>query len=304
MFLVLVMLFFTGCVQEEKPESTTSSSSSSTTIKTQPYEIRIASWDLSGFDSVKANDTDLMVVLSYILKDYDVIAVQGIHNLHEKSDEGCPINADSCPGHKHCGVIVNALEKHLNVNRNLDYGFVFSPQLLDERYLYIYNKNKVKLLEARLVEDLNETGYLCEPEDAGLMVKQPYMARFQAGDFIFTLLNAHTTPSNNRAELDALEFFFRRVEEKEDNVILLGNLNADCGSLDAEEPIALRDERFIWIIDDDVDTTNTGNHCAFDRIIMTEAKAHYNGVRGRYFKIPQELSTHYLIWAQYSTIAH
>jgi len=52
------------------------------------------------------------------------------------------------------------------------------------------------------------------------------------------------------------------------NIMLLGDFNADCSyaSGTARANFALRlDERFDWLIDDDVDTTVSSTDCAYDR---------------------------------------
>jgi len=133
------------------------------------------------------------------------------------------------------------------------------------------------------------------------MIRQPFRARFRSGSFDFTLLSAHTSPSINLKELEGLEKFFRQVEESEDDVIVLGDLNADCDHLKEYEQISFRDERYNWIFDDDVDTTVARTHCAYDRFIMTETIEDYTGTRGRYFKVPENISEHYVIWAEFST---
>ena len=48
----------------------------------------------------------------------------------------------------------------------------------------------------------------------------------------------------------------------------MGDFNADCSYVTKGEmrKLSLRsDKRFKWLIEDDVDTTVSGSHCAYDR---------------------------------------
>ena len=53
-----------------------------------------------------------------------------------------------------------------------------------------------------------------------------------------------------------------------DNILLLGDMNADCDYLSQAEADTLRlrtDPDFHWLIADDVDTSARSSDCAFDR---------------------------------------
>jgi hypothetical protein len=153
----------------------------------------------------------------------------------------------------------------LNAEHGLNYEFVFSPQVKDERYLYIYNPERVLLEDYALVEDPGDRSPICDssPESTGLMVRQPFKAEFRAGEFDFVLLTAHTSPSRNLQELEGLEFFYRETEaEGEPDVIILGDLNADCGYLKPTDFISLREPDYIWVVGDGCDTTVSGTVCA------------------------------------------
>ncbi|MEO0248927.1 MAG: FliH/SctL family protein, partial [candidate division WOR-3 bacterium] len=148
-----------------------------------------------------------MRLIAAILKEYDLIAVQEVSNVREQSDPDCPRNQNACPGDPDCGSIRMALEKYLNQENGLDYQFVFSPQVRDERYLFIYNPAKVAMEFSTLVVDPQDTEPICDDRQAnlGMMTRQPFKGKFVAGKFDFILLTAHTSPKNNLAELQALE---------------------------------------------------------------------------------------------------
>jgi deoxyribonuclease-1-like protein len=265
--------------------------------------IRIASWNIRDFGRAKATDEERMGIIAQALQGYDIIAVQEVSNLREQGDPGCPRNDDACPGDPSCGLVRKALERHLN-GSGLNYSLVFSPQVRDERYLYIYNPERVELEEASLAEDPGDSGPAClsNPMTTGLMARQPFMARFRAGDFDFVLLNVHTSPSMNIRELDGLEYFYGQARKEEPDVIVLGDLNADCDYLGPGDMIGLRGPEYIWPLGDDLDTTVGQSDCAYDRFIFTSpTDEDFTGKLGIVRGIPPDVSDHYLIWAEFYT---
>jgi len=267
--------------------------------------ILIASWNIENFGRTKATDSQRMEAIARILKDYDIIAVQEVSNLREMSDPGCPRNADAQPGHRDYGLIKDALERYLNQANGQNYRFVFSPQIKDERYLLIYDPDKVSFEGATLVEDPEDTepAWAARPTNTGKMVRQPFKAKFRAGKFDFILLTVHTSPSVNLKELEGLAYFYREVEkEGEPDVIILGDLNADCDYLRESDVIRLKGREYIWVVDDRADTTVGATDCAYDRFIFKEpTKEDFTGRWGIRTDVPEDVSDHRLIWAEFST---
>ena len=104
------------------------------------------------------------------------------------------------------------------------------------------------------------------------------IARDTAADTAYTvaavrelvLIGIHTDPDEAVEEMEALMDVHAAVQRRwnTDNILIMGDLNADCkyASGRARESLTLRtDPRFTWLIDDDVDTTTTRTHCAYDR---------------------------------------
>lgn len=263
--------------------------------------IKIASWNIENFGKTKATDPERMQKIAAILKDYDIIAVQEISNVKEQSDPGCPRNKDVCPGDANCGLIRNALETYLNDAYNENYEFVFSPQIKDERYLYIYDPDSVEFINAALASDPLDSLPICDtsPQDTGRMVRQPFIATFRAGDFSFMLMTAHTSPSINEQELEGLsEIFEENNGQGYDNIIILGDLNADCSYL-KERSTGLNS--LIWMIDWDEDTTVSNTDCAYDRFLWTYGTQDYFSSYGIFKNITDDISDHYLVWSEFRT---
>jgi len=87
------------------------------------------------------------------------------------------------------------------------------------------------------------------------------------------LIGLHAKPGRPETfeEVEALVDVHAAVEQywNTDNILIMGDLNADCDYIrDPELPILrLRtDPRFTWLIGDEVDTTvSTTTDCAYDR---------------------------------------
>jgi len=281
-------------------------------------KITIASWNIQNFGKTKAINEETMALIATVLSQFDLIAVQEISNLYEKSDIGCPRNENSCPGHKNCGLLLNALKKNLAGKDNKDYGFIFSPQVNDERYLFIYDRKKIRAMDSgKLVLDEGDAPDMavCDSRSKGAILRQPFYVTFKAGDFDFTLVTAHTSPGRNIAELQALSSFYRRIQNMDsgqNDVILLGDLNADCRYLPEKSHIDFKKPEFTWIIDNAQDTTiKTSTNCAYDRIVFTEATAEdyanssgvfrFDEYYGLSKKTALTISDHYPVWAEFYT---
>ena len=63
-------------------------------------KIKIGSWNIQNFGESKANDEAKMEIIGKVLSQFDIVAVQEISNVYEKSDSGCPShvgrNLSSC----------------------------------------------------------------------------------------------------------------------------------------------------------------------------------------------------------------
>ena len=92
-------------------------------------------------------------------------------------------------------------------------------------------------------------------------------------------------------------------QEGEPDVIILGDLNADCSYRKASDTVALRVQEYTWVVEDDSDTTVSGTDCAYDRFICKKSTAEdYTGNWGIYKEVLDDISDHYLIWAEFYTM--
>lgn len=275
--------------------------------------ITIASWNIQNFGKKKASDDAVMTVIADVLSRFDVIAIQEISNLHEMSDPGCPRNEKSCPGHANCDLIRNALNDYLNTGGR-NYKFLFSPQIRDERYLFIYDADTVDLIDSgHVVIDLGDDPRtsICDLSGPlGNMSRQPFYATFKSANFDFTLMTAHTSPSRNMQELSALHDFYRQVQDgdpNENDIILLGDLNADGSYItpSCEVYFEIHTDSFPHSVITCDMKTNVAGGKSYDKIILYDDTYNYEYIRGSaaVYKqdITKSISDHYLVWATFQT---
>ncbi|KAF3860539.1 hypothetical protein F7725_000794 [Dissostichus mawsoni] len=86
------------------------------------------------------------------------------------------------------------------------------------------------------------------------------------------LIPVHTKPTDAEAELNALHDVVEDVRErwKNDNIMILGDFNADRPHLSNEqkETLLISSAPYHWLIDDDVNTMTRNNNHAYDRIVV------------------------------------
>ncbi len=171
--------------------------------------VLIASFNIQVFGESKLAKPQVVDVLARVVRRFDIVAVQEVR---AKSDSVVPsfvaaINADGSR-----------------------YQHVIGPRLgrtaSKEQYTFIYDTTRIEL-------DPSSVATLPNPGDK--LHRPPLRARFRArtnppdAGFSFWLVDIHTDPDEVPQEVDALADAFvsmRSVNPEEDDVILLGDLNA------------------------------------------------------------------------------
>ncbi|KAH0506844.1 Deoxyribonuclease-1-like 1 [Microtus ochrogaster] len=155
-----------------------------------------------------------------------------------------------------------------------------------------------------------------------VFAREPFVAQFTLPSKILpnvVLVPLHTTPKDVEKELNALYDVFLDVSQRWQNedVILLGDFNADCASLTKKRlnSLLLRTKAgFHWVISDGEDTTvRASTNCTYDRIVMhgqgcqtlLKAAAPFNFPRS--FQLTEEealrISDHYPVEVELSQAA-
>lgn len=251
--------------------------------------IRIASFNIEAFGNTKAAKQYVMVRLADIIRKFDIVAVQEIRSQNEY-------------------LVPNFVQLVNQPGRRYDY--VIGPRLgrtpSKEQYVFIYDTDRIAL-------DPQSVYTISDPDD--LMHREPLVATFMARGvdpdeaFTFTLVNVHTDPNEPdlSKELDAMAEVYRvvrRSARQEDDVILVGDFNADDRSLRR-----LGQLPGIFPLIAGV-STNTRQNKQYDNIIIHQpSTTEYTGRSGvfdvmRNYNLNEqqalEISDHFPVWAEFS----
>jgi len=249
--------------------------------------IRIASFNIQVFGESKLAKPDVMRVLAEVVRRFDVVAIQEIRATTQ----------DVMPRFLQ---MINA--------EGATYDFVIGPRLgrtsSKEQYAFVYNKASVELVPGSVytVDDPDDRLHR-EPLVAGFSVRGPPPAQA----FTFTLIDIHTDPDEVHKELDALDDVYRAVRDdgrREDDVILLGDLNTDDAHLGelGQMPYLMA---AITKTPSNTRGTKLYDNLLFDRRATTEFTGRSGVLNvmheyGLSMHDALEVSDHFPVWAEFS----
>ncbi|MFH1801388.1 MAG: endonuclease/exonuclease/phosphatase family protein [archaeon] len=223
--------------------------------------VKIANWNLQIFGTTKASDLELMNFYADKIDNYDIIFIQEIRDSSETAfTELCSMLEDySCFSSSRAG-----------------------RSSSKEQYGVIY-KNGINILS---FADYN-------PDKQDRWERPPIKVIFNITGYELAVYNIHTKPDDVQKEL----YYLENLMEDEENVILLGDLNADCSYYDAEKQTEF--DSWNWVIADDEDTTSSSTHCAYDKILLnSDAVQEFKLAGIDSTGITKEISDHYLVWVE------
>nr|XP_020472851.1 deoxyribonuclease gamma-like [Monopterus albus] len=219
-------------------------------------DFRICAFNLHHFGDSKAKKSDVMLTLAKIITRCDVCLLQEVRDSKGK-----------------------ALQQLLDRLHSYDTGHVYKAvaserlgrsETYREQYVFVYRTDTVTVTGQYQYPD-------DRPGDVDAFAREPFVVRFRAPMTAvkeFVLIPQHTTPVNTTKELDALYDVLDQVKKmwKTEDVMLLGDFNADCGYLAKKNRKNVRlftDKNLIWLIDENADTTvRLTTSCTYDRIIV------------------------------------
>uniref|UniRef100_A0A8P4K1L0 Deoxyribonuclease-1-like 1 n=1 Tax=Dicentrarchus labrax TaxID=13489 RepID=A0A8P4K1L0_DICLA len=246
---------------------------------------RICAFNLHHFGDSKSKKSDVMQTLTRIIARCDVCLLQEVRDSKEKA---LPQLLDSLNRYDTDHVYDAVASERLGRSESYK-----------EQYVFVYRTGAVTVTgEYQYPDDL--------PGDVDAFSREPFVVRFKApktgecSDTFplkmmkimvmfkhlslcpllssvikeFVLIPQHTTPTNTTKELDALYDVLQRVRKmwKTENVMLLGDFNADCGYLAKKNRKHVRlitERNLYWLIPDKTDTTvRAATSCAYDRIVV------------------------------------
>ncbi|XP_059425056.1 deoxyribonuclease gamma-like [Carassius carassius] len=217
--------------------------------------MKVASFNIQRFGKSKLSDPFVLKTLIKIVSRYDIILILEV------------VDAS--------GDAADDFLKELNkFNKTHRYTLEISTRLgrenYKEQYLFLYRDELVDLVDSYQYEDN-------QPGDEDAFSREPYILRFKCHNTVLedlVLMPIHTKPDDSVKELDELYDVFQDVKRKwkTDNIMILGDFNADGSYVSNEEMKTIRirtDENFHWLISDDEDTTtSTKNDNTYDRIVV------------------------------------
>ncbi|XP_072306303.1 deoxyribonuclease-1-like 1 [Eucyclogobius newberryi] len=220
---------------------------------------RICAFNAHHFGESKSKDPKVMAALVQVVSRCDVCLLQEVRDSKHKA--------------------LPALLAQLNTGRGAEYDFVASERLgrsesYQEQYVFFYKTSSASVTGTYQFPD-------DRPGDVDAFAREPFVVRFRAPKTDIkelVLIPQHTAPTNATKELDALYDVLQDVKKmwKTQNVMLLGDFNADCGYVAKKNRVKVRlmtDPDLRWLLPEGTDTTvRESTSCAYDRIVVSGRK--------------------------------
>ena len=242
--VLLVLLLTLSCKSTQKEED-------GTLLLETHTEISVAAFNIQIFGQSKMAKDGVPEILVDIISRYDVILIQEIRDISETA--------------------VYELLDLVNAENGGAYSLLLSERLgrtsSKEQYAYFYRTTVLSVLDAYHYDDGLEP-------DQDTFEREPYLVRFQvvSHSLNFSLIGIHAAPDDAELEVDSLVDVYDDMVSRwqETDVVILGDFNADCSYISDSDQANIRlwqDDRFVWWIGDDLDTTTKSTDCAYDRIV-------------------------------------
>ncbi|XP_057677808.1 deoxyribonuclease-1-like 1 [Corythoichthys intestinalis] len=219
-------------------------------------EFRICAFNLQHFGESKANKQDIMLTYAKIITRCDLCLLQEVRDSKKTA-------------------LRQLLEQLNKYDPYHEYKAVASERLgrsetYKEQYVFVYRADTVTVTGQYQYPDTR-------PGDIDAFSREPFVVRFKAKNTAikeFVLIPQHTSPANVSKELEALYDVLQHVKRmwKTENVMLLGDFNADCSYLSKRSRGKLRlftDNNLFWLMPEKTDTTvRATTSCAYDRMVV------------------------------------
>ncbi|KAL5006435.1 hypothetical protein ScPMuIL_015241 [Solemya velum] len=192
-----------------------------------------------------------MEVLAKIVRRYDILLIQEIR--------------DSA------GTAIKRLLEKVNSDGS-QFEIMVSDRLgrgnSKEQYAYFYRaSSNVTVLDSYHYDDGDEA------LGSDTFEREPFTVRFSVPKTVIgslSIVGVHVRPDSAVQEIESLRDVYDDVRRKwaDDNVLIMGDLNADCSYVTktAMKKLTMRSD-FYWPIGDDVDTTVAKTDCAYDSTV-------------------------------------
>ena len=206
--------------------------------------LRIASFNVQVFGQTKISNPTTLDILTRIFSRYDIVFMQEI-----RDSENTAVYE-----------LLHQIQMH-NQNER-DYQVAVSDRLgrtaSKEQYAFFYDARRVQLEEHFVYDDVGDK-----------FEREPFVGKFHAGNRDFTLMGIHVTPRGVISELRSLGQVYSDVKRRQgsQDIILMGDFNADCGYYDAKQGFQYFEDQATLILPDGIDTTVAEGKCSYDRVL-------------------------------------
>ncbi|KAK5913175.1 hypothetical protein CesoFtcFv8_002984 [Champsocephalus esox] len=214
--------------------------------------MKIAAFNVQRLGGEKVNNEVVRDIIIKIVSQYSVVLLVEVMDVR--------------------GVAMELLLEDLNDygdNRSNRYGMLCSeplgPEGHKEKFVYFYRENEVEIIDSYQ--------YRGNAED--VITRQPFVVLLKCRNTVvedLVLIPVQTKPSNAEAELNALHDVVEDVRKrwKNDNIVILGDFNADRPhlSMEEKETLLISSAPYRWLIGDEVNTMTRNNNHTYDRIVV------------------------------------
>ena len=244
----------------------------------------VMSFNIQVFGITKVAKVEVTDILVDIIMQYDLVAIQEVRDAS--------------------GTSVVLLMDMLPPNYSYFIGPREGRSSSKEQYLFIWNKNVFNMIESYVFSDSYDW-----------FERDPLAVCFETynGGVDFVIINNHISPSSAEEEIPHLLDVVAEINTyfDEDDIILVGDFNADGSYFDEDELIdVFQTTEYVSIIPNSVNTTVAKSSNTYDRVIATNTFLEdYTGNWGvyvfqdyydfDYLSIePKHVSDHYPVWIE------
>lgn len=265
-----------------------------------PETIVVGSFNMARFGPSKGGKPEVMEQFAQIVAQFDVVALQEVQ-----------LASDEEPLRR---LLVRANEISREGGYASDYAYLISGKISRvgtgsyyEQYVFVYDQSLLEIDPSTIYQ-------VADPSDR--LHREPYVARFrcrrrdQRQGFSFSLVNVHTDPDELPEELPALGDVYRAIAADgsgEDDVILLGDFNADAAELTRLGGVA---ELRPTILDGEM--TNVRRTAQYDNFVCSSLATRefagaagvleFDAEGGLTREQALDVSDHLPVWATFSTL--
>nr|XP_054750519.1 deoxyribonuclease-1-like [Lytechinus pictus] len=231
----------------------------------------IAAFNIQVLGKTKMGKPEVVNYLTKIIVRYDIVLIQEIRDISETA-------------------IYELLDGVNNRQPGVNYKMELGPRVgrtsSKEQYAYIYREDKFRALQSFTYNDILDD-----------FEREPFVVLFENLDSgakvsRFSIVGLHAKPDHAPQEIDyLLDVYNDVIKQFGENVILMGDFNADCSYVTGNEFENLKLNTmtsFSWLIDSSADTTVKSTNCAYDRIVLAGQKLIENGRDAGVFNYHEE----------------